>query len=171
MRRREFIGLLGGSAIWPLAARAQQPAMPVVGFLHGGSAAVFTQQVNAFRDGLRRQGFFEGRNIAIEYRWAEGDFGRMPAFADEFVRRRVDVIVAIGGYNVARAAMKATSAIPIVFMVGQDVVRSGLVASLNQPGGNVTGVTLFVALLVPKQMELIHQIVPNASAIAVLINP
>jgi putative tryptophan/tyrosine transport system substrate-binding protein len=171
MRRRGFITLIGGAAVWPLAARAQQPAMPAIGFLHGGSAAVFTQQVNAFREGLRRAGFFEGRNITIEFRWAEGDFNRLPAFADEFVRRRVDVIAAIGGEIVARAAMKATSAIPIVFMVGQDVVRTGLVASLNQPGGNVTGVTLFVPLLVPKQMELIHQIVPNASLIAVLTNP
>jgi putative tryptophan/tyrosine transport system substrate-binding protein len=171
MQRRDFVILIGGATAWPLIARAQQPAMPVIGFLHGGSAGVFTQQVNAFREGLRQAGFFEGRNIAIEFRWAEGDFDRLPAFADEFVRRRVDVIAAIGGDIVARAAMKATSAIPIVFMVGQDVVRSGLVASLNQPSGNVTGVTLFVPLLVPKQMELIHQIIPNASVIAVLTNP
>jgi putative tryptophan/tyrosine transport system substrate-binding protein len=171
MRRREFISLVSGAAAWPLVARAQQPALPVIGFLHGGTAAVFTQQVNAFREGLRRAGFFEGRDVTIEYRWAEGYFDRLPAFADELVRRRVDVIAAIGGDIVARAAMNATSAIPIVFMVGQDVVRSGLVASLNQPGGNVTGVTLFVPLLVPKQMELIRQIVPNASVIAVLTNP
>jgi putative ABC transport system substrate-binding protein len=154
MQKRAFITLLGGAVMWPLASRAQQPVLPVVGFLHGGSAAVFAQQAAAFQDGLRGAGFVEGRNVTIEYRWAEGGFEKLPALAGELVRRRVNVIAAIGGDIVARAAMKATSAIPIVFMVGQDVIRSGLVVSLNRPGGNVTGVTLFVSVLVPKQMEL-----------------
>jgi putative ABC transport system substrate-binding protein len=173
MRRREFLSILGGAAAAtsPPAVRAQQPAMPVVGFLHGGSAAVFTQQSMAFREGLRSAGYIEGQNLTIEYRWAEGDFERLPALADALVRRRVNVIAAIGGDIVARAAMKAASGIPIVFMVGQDVIRSGLVASLNRPGGNVTGVTLFVPVLVPKQIELLHLIVPNAAEIAVLVNP
>ena len=156
---------------WPQASRAQQPALPVIGFLHGGTASVFAQQVTAFRDGLSDAGYVEGKNVAIEYRWAEGRFDTLPALADDLVRRRVAVIVAIGGDIVARAATKATSAIPIVFMVGQDAIRSGLVASVNRPGGNVTGVTLFVPLLVPKQMELLHRIVPNAAVIAVLANP
>jgi len=169
--RRQFITALGGAAAWPLAAHAQQVAMPVIGFLHGGSAVVFTEQVAAYREELRAAGYVEGQNIAIEYRWAEGRFENLPALADELVRRHVTVIAAIGGDIVARAAMKATSAIPIVFMVGQDVIRSGLVASLNRPGGNVTGVTLFVPILVPKQMELVHMIVPNTTVIAVLTNP
>jgi putative tryptophan/tyrosine transport system substrate-binding protein len=171
MRRRKFLRILGGAAGLPLVARAQRPAMPVIGFLHGGAAAVFTRQVMAFREGLRGAGFIDGQNVAIEYRWAEGDLEKLPTLADELVRRDVSVIAAIGGQIVARAAMKATSAIPIVFMVGQDVIRSGLVASLNRPGGNVTGVTLFVPVLVPKQMELLHLIVPNAVVIAVLVNP
>lgn len=172
MRRRDVIALLGGAAAaWPLVARAQPAAMPVVGFLHGGAAAEFGAQVTAFREGLRGAGYVEGQTVAIEYRWADGRFDRLPALADDLVRRHVAVIAAIGGDIVARAAMKATSTIPIVFMVGQDVVRSGLVASLNRPVGNVTGVTLFVPQLVPKQMELLHRLVPDAAVIAVLTNP
>jgi putative tryptophan/tyrosine transport system substrate-binding protein len=172
MRRREFITLFGGAAsMWPLAALAQQPAIPTIGFLHGGSAAVFAEQAAAYREGLREAGYVEGQNVAIEYRWAEGHFDQLPAFADELVGRHVNVIAAIGGDIIARAVMKATSVIPIVFMVGQDVIRSGLVSSLNRPGGNVTGVTLFVPILVPKQMELIHRFVPQATVIAVLANP
>jgi ABC-type uncharacterized transport system substrate-binding protein len=172
MRRRDFVTYLGSAAVsWPLAARAQPEPMPLIGFLHGGSATMFSQQLEAFREGLRVAGFFEGQNVAVKYRWAEGNFEKLPAFADELVRGHVNVIAAIGGDIVARAAMKATAAIPIVFMVGQDVIRTGLVASLNRPGGNVTGVTLFVPLLVPKQMELVHLIVPNAGTIAVLANP
>ncbi len=170
MQRRRFISLLGAATAWPFAVGAQS-SMPLIGFLHGGSAAGFAQQLAAFREGLRGAGFVEGQNVAIEYRWAEGDFEKLPSFADDLVSRHASVIAAIGGDIVARAAMRATSTTPIVFMVGQDVIRSGLVASLNRPGANVTGVTLFVPLLVPKQMELIHQIIPNAAVIAVLANP
>jgi putative tryptophan/tyrosine transport system substrate-binding protein len=176
MKRRDLITVAamaaasGGAVAWPLFARAQAAAMPVIGFLHGGVAGEFTKQVAAFQEGLLGAGYTEGRNVSVEYRWAEGHFDRLPALADDLVRRHVTVIAAIGGEPVARAAMNATSAIPIVFMVGQDVVRSGLVASLNRPGGNVTGVTLFVTQLVPKQMELLHRVVPNAAAIAVLAN-
>jgi putative ABC transport system substrate-binding protein len=173
MKRREFFGVVGSAvaAAWPPAANAQQTTMPVIGFLHGGSAVVFAQQVRAFQEGLRAAGFVEGQNLVVEYRWAEGGFDKLPALAEELVGRHVNVIVTIGGDIVARAAMKATSSIPIVFMVGQDVIRSGLVASLNRPGGNATGVTVFVPVLVPKQMELLHLIVPNAAEIAVLENP
>ncbi len=170
--RRDFIAVFGGAAAsWSLPARAQQATVPVVGFLHGGSATVFADQAAAYHDGLREAGYVEGQNVAIEYRWAEGRFDRLPALAEELVSRRVNVIAAIGGDIVARAAMKATSVVPIVFMVGQDVIRSNLVASLNRPGGNVTGVTLFVPVLVPKQMEILHAIVPQARVIAVLANP
>jgi putative ABC transport system substrate-binding protein len=173
MKRREFLGVVGSAvaAAWPPAANAQQTTMPVIGFLHGGSAVVFAQQVRAFQEGLRAAGFVEGQNLVVEYRWAEGGFDKLPALAEELVGRHVNVIVTIGGDIVARAAMKATSSIPIVFMVGQDAIRSGLVASLNRPGGNATGVTVFVPVLVPKQMELLHLIVPNAAEIAVLENP
>jgi putative ABC transport system substrate-binding protein len=166
--RRKFMAALGGAAVaWPVAARAQQP-MQTVGFLHGGSEASFGQQAAAFRDGLRKAGFVVGQNVSIEYRWADGRFDQLPVLADELVHRQVNVIAAVGGDIVAKAA---TSTIPIVFMVGQDTVRTQLVASLNRPGGNVTGVTLFVPDLVPKQMELIHTIAPSATVIAVLINP
>lgn len=132
---------------------------------------MYTQQLQSFSDGLRVAGYPVDQKVVIEYRWADGDFQKLPALADDLASRHVDVIVAIGGDIVARAAMRATSSIPIVFLVGQDPVRSGLVASLNRPSGNVTGVTLFVPLLFPKQMELIHQMVPDGSLIAVLANP
>ena len=170
--RRKLVAGLGGVAVaWPLAARAQQPAMPVVGILHMGSALALSEQPAAFREGLQGAGYVEGQNVAVEYRWAEGQYDRLPEMATDLVRRHVAVIAAIGGEVVARAAMKATSTIPIVFLVGTDVIRSGLVASLNRPGGNVTGVTLFVPVLVPKQIEMVHTIVPNATVIAVLANP
>ena len=168
--RRKFVAALGAAAAWPLTARAQQP-MPTVGFLHGGSEASFGQQATAFRDGLRKAGFVEGQNVSIEYRWADGRFDQLPVLAEALVRHPVNVIAAIGGDIVAKAAMAATSTIPIVFMVGQDTVRTHLVASLNRPGGNVTGVTLFVPDLVPKQIELIHTMAPSAAVIAVLMNP
>jgi putative tryptophan/tyrosine transport system substrate-binding protein len=177
MRRREFITLLGGAAVLgPRAARAQQSKTPesktpVIGFLHGGTPTAFQQQATAFRDGLRSAGYVEGQNLAVVYRWAEGHFERLPALADELVQRRVSVIAAFGSDIVAHAATKATSVIPVVFLVGQDVIKSGLVASLNRPGGNATGVTMFVPILVPKQMELARTLVPNAAVIAVLRNP
>jgi len=176
MRRRDFVKAAAVSAVtWPLAARAQQPAketaMPVVGFLHGGSATAFPAQVAAFRDGLRSEGFVDGQNIAIVFRWAEGHFDKLPELTDELIRAHAAVIAAVGGDIVAHAAMKETSETPIVFMIGQDAVKSGLVASLNRPTGNVTGVTLFVPLLVPKQMELIHMIATKATVMAVLRNP
>jgi putative tryptophan/tyrosine transport system substrate-binding protein len=170
MKRREFITLFGATAAWPLSARAQQPTVPVIGFLHGGVAAAFQQQVSAYREGLRAAGFVEGQNVVIEYRWAEGHFERLPALADELIRAHAAVIAAIGGDVVAHAVMKETSEIPIVFMVGQDAIKSGLVSSLSRPAGNVTGVTLFVPLLVPKQMELIHMAAPKATVIGVLNN-
>src|ERR1700733_10202662 len=170
--RRQFMSALGGATVaWPLATQAQQTAMPVVGFLHGGSEAALGQQAAAFRDGLRKAGFVEGQNVSIEYRWADGRFDQLPVLADELVRRQVNVIATVGGDIVAKAAMAATSTIPIVFMVGQDTVRTHLVASLSRPGGNATGVTLFVPDLVPKQMELIHTMAPSAAVIVVLMNP
>jgi putative tryptophan/tyrosine transport system substrate-binding protein len=171
MKRREFIAALGGASVWPLASRAQTPPRPLIGYLHGGSAAAFAQQRAAFLTGLRTAGYVDGQNVSILYRWANGEFEKLPALANELVSQHIALIVAIGGDVVARAAMQATSTIPIAFMVGQDVIRSGLVASLNHPGGNATGVTLFVPVLVPKQIALIHQIVPKATVIAVLANP
>ncbi len=172
MKRREFVRLLGGAAaVWPLAARAQQATPPVVGFLHGGAAASFPQQAAAFREGLRAAGYADGQNVVIEYRWAEGNFAKLPELTRDLIRARAAVIAAIGGDVVARAVMKETSEIPIVFVIGQDPVKSGIVSSIGRPGGNITGATLFVPLLVPKQMELVHMAAPKATAIAVLNNP
>lgn len=145
--------------------------MPVIGFLHGGNPANFSKQVIAFREGLRSAGYVEGQNVLIEYRWAEGHFEQLPALAADLVRRDVAVIVAFGGEPVARAGMAASANIPVVFFIGQDPVKSGLVASFNRPSGNATGVTMFVTALVPKQIELIHAIVPDITVIAVLTNP
>jgi putative ABC transport system substrate-binding protein len=171
LRRRQFITLLGGAAVWPLAARAQKTAAPVIGFLHVGSADAFPWVVTAFRQGLKETGFIEGQNVAIDFRWAEGKYDRLPALASELVRRDVAVIFAAGGSAPALAAKAATAQIPIVFSSGGDPVTGGLVASLNRPGGTVTGVSLMFSDTVAKRLGLLHELVPKASLIGVLVNP
>jgi putative tryptophan/tyrosine transport system substrate-binding protein len=170
IRRREFITLLGtAAAAWPVAVRAQQSAVPVVGFLNSGSPGGYATRVAAFHRGLRETGYVEGQNVAIEFRWADGEYDRVPAMAAELVGRRVAVIVANTPGNLA--AKVATTTIPIVFTSASDVVQIGLVASLARPGGNVTGATQLGVELVPKQLELAHELVPTATVIAVLVNP
>ena len=166
--RRQFITALGGAASWPLAARAQQPALPVVGFLNSGSSEGYAPMVGAFREGLKATGYVDGQNVAIEYHWAEGQYDRLPAMVSELVAHKVAVIVANTPANLT--AKKATATIPIVFTTGGDPVQLGLVASLNQPGGNVTGTTQLNGEVASKRVELAHQLVPAATVIGLIVN-
>jgi putative tryptophan/tyrosine transport system substrate-binding protein len=171
MRRRQFLGFLGSAVAWPLAASAQEAGMPVVGFISSRSPAEATAALQAFRQGLGETGYFEGKNVKIEYRWAEGRYDRLPALAAEMVSRDVAVIAATGGEPSALAAKAATVTTPIVFTLGGDPVEAGLVASLNQPGGNITGTTIMTAEMGSKRLELVRRLLPNADTVAILVNP
>jgi putative ABC transport system substrate-binding protein len=171
MRRRTFIAALGGAAAWPLAARAQQPAMPVIGFLGSATPELYSDRLRNFRQGLKEEGYVEGQNVAIEYRWADSHNERLAALATELVRRQLAVLVAGGGTPSALAAKAATATIPIVFAVAVDPIEVGLVASLNRPGGNMTGVTNLNVDIGSKRLELLHEVLPKATNFGVLVDP
>src|SRR5262245_14153615 len=171
MRRREFITFIGAAAAWPLAAHAQQPAMPVIGLLAVATPDANAIRLRAFREGLRLAGYVEGQNVKIEYRWAEAHTGRLPELAGDLVRDRVTVLVTAGGTASALAAKAATGEIPIVFGTGADPVEVGLVASLNRPRGNVTGVTSLNFEVAPKRLELLHELLPSVTSMGLLVNP
>jgi putative tryptophan/tyrosine transport system substrate-binding protein len=171
LKRRKFLTVLGGTAAWPLAVRAQQPAMPVIGYLSIRSAGAEAPFLVSFRQGLSATGLVEGRNVAVEYRFAEGRFERLPALAGDLVGRQVALIVATGGTPASLAAKAATATIPIVFTTGDDPVQAGLVQSLNRPGGNLTGVTTSFGEAAPKRLGLLREILPRATIIGVLVNP
>ena len=172
MLRRDIIALIGGAAVaWPLAARAQQSAIPVIGFLSGGSPNAYASRVAAFRKGLNESGYIDGRDVAIEFRWAQGQYDRLPVFAADLVGQQVAVIVSSGGDVAALSAKAATSSIPIVTVSGSDPVEAGLIVSFNRPGGNVTGASFVATELETKRLQLLHELVPTAALIGVLINP
>src|SRR5689334_13367572 len=171
MRRREFIAFLGSAAAWPLAARAQQPAMPMVGWLNSGASAGREHLLTAFRRGMGETGFIGGQNVAIEYRWAEGQYDRLPALAADLVHRGVAVIAATGGTVSSLTAKRATTTLPVVCVFDGDPVTAGFVASLNRPGGNITGISLVASVIEAKQLELLHELAPTATVIALLANP
>jgi putative ABC transport system substrate-binding protein len=172
IERRQFISALGAAAVaWPLAARAQQPAMPTVGFLNSGASDTWTRFVIAFRQGLKEAGYVENHNVVVEYRWANGRYDDLPALASELVQLKAAVIIATGGMVTAVAAKKASSAIPIVFVNGSDPIKFGLVSSFNRPGGNVTGVSFLTNQLEAKRLELLHEVIPSSSKVALLVNP
>src|SRR5262245_54024116 len=172
MRRREFVSLLGGIVLaWPLGAHAQRPAMPAIGFLASESQDGYAERLRGYRQGLKEAGYVEGENVVIEYGWADGHIDRLPVLAAELVRRRVAVIAALGSANATVAAKVATTTTPIVFLVGEDPVRLGLVASVARPGGNLTGINLFNSELLSKRLELLRMLIPTAARVAVLVNP
>src|SRR5262249_53154814 len=170
MKRREFVSLLGGAAAWPLAARAQQGAIPIIGFVSAGGRGALRRHITAFQEGLKELGYLEGQNVAVEYRFAEGQSARLPVLVSELIKRQVAVLVVTGSAT-ALAAKQATTTIPIVFSVGEDPLATGLVASLNRPGGNLTGAYQFTSGLEGKRLGLLHEVVPKASRIGALINP